>query len=502
MGSNPATPTKTPLPSVTPVQSHPIQPRSISTVKSTVENLSPTRVRLAVEVPFDELKPNLDAAYKKIGSQVRIPGFRPGKVPARIIDQRVGRGAVLEEAVNDALPRVYTEAAREHELRPLGQPDIDVTKLEDGTSFAFTAEVDVRPEITLPELEGLAVTVDDVAVTDEDVDQQLDSLRQRFGTLKGVERAVQTGDYVSLDLVAKVDGEEIEAGSAKGLSYEVGAGDLIDGLDEALTGKSAGESASFTTTLQQGEQAGAEAEITATVNSVKEKELPPVDDEFAQLASEFDTIDELKDDLRTRIARAKSFEQGAQARDKVLETLLDTVEFPLPESAVTAEIEYREHDIVHSLGHDDSLFERYLEMQGKTRDEFTAELREGAEKSVRAQFILDAIADKTDVQIGDAELTQYLVRQAARYQMPPQEFANQVVQAGNLPALIADVRRNKALATVLESAVVTDASGNTVDLSALSPAALTEIVEEDGTEDLADDLAEFADESGETGETE
>ena len=463
-------------------------------MKSTVENLSPTRVRLAVEVPFDELKPSLDAAYKKIGSQIRIPGFRPGKVPTRVIDQRVGRAAVLEEAINDALPRVYSEVAREHALQPLGQPEVDVTNVEDGTLLRFTAEVDVRPDITLPELDGLAVTVDDLAVSDPDVDEQLDALRDRFGTLTGVEREVRTGDFVSLDLVAIADGVEIEAGSAKGLSYEVGKDDLIDGLDAAIIGKSAGESATFQTTLRHGQGAGGDAEITATVNSVKEKELPAVDDEFAQLASEFDTIDELRSDLRTRLGRAKALEQGAQARDRVLEQLLETIEVPLPESAVQAEVDYREHEVVHSLGHDDAVFERYLALQGKTAEDYTAELREGAEKSVRAQFILDAIADQHEVQVADGELTEYLVRQAARYEMPPQEFANQVVQGGNLPALIADVRRNKALAGVLEKAVITDASGNTVDLSALAPGALAQLLDAD--DDDIEDLDGYADDLG------
>jgi trigger factor len=447
-------------------------------VKSTVENLSPTRVRLAVEVPFDDLKPTLDSTYKALSQQVRVPGFRPGKVPSRIIDQRVGRGTVLQEAVNEALPRLYGEAAREHELHPLGQPDIDITNLDDGTSLSFTAEVDVRPEIPLPDLDGIAVTVEDAAVTDADVDEQLDELRERFGTLKGVDRPAGEGDYVSIDLVSVVDGEEVEGGSAKGLSYVVGSDDLVDGLDEAVTGKSAGESASFTTTLRQGDRAGAEAEVTATVKSVKVKELPEIDDDFAQLASEFDTVAELKDDLRTRLGRVRVMEQGAQARDHLIEHLIDTVEFPLPESAVTTEVDQREHDIVHSLGHDDSLFERYLDSQGKTREEFDAEMRESAEKSVRAQFILDAIADRTEVQIGDSELTEYLVRQAASYQMPPQEFANQVIQSGNLPMLVADIRRNKALAGVLESAVVTDASGNSVDLAALAGGpSLAEIAE-------------------------
>jgi trigger factor len=456
-------------------------------VKSTVENVAPTRVKLAIEVPFDELKPSLDAAYKKIGSQVRVPGFRPGKVPARIIDQRVGRAAVLEEAVNDALPRLYTDAVRDNEVKALGQPDIEVTNLDDGTSLAFTAEVDVRPEITLPTLTGIEVSVDDAEVTDADIDEQLDALRDRFGSLTGVERPVEDKDYVSLDLVARVDGEEVEGGSASNLSYEVGSGDLVDGLDEAITGLSAGESATFESTLRAGDHAGSAAEVTATVNSVKVKELPDADDEFAALASEFDTIEELRADLRERVGRVKLLEQGGQARDKVLEKLVETVEFPLPESAITAEVGYREHDVVHSLGHDDALFEQFLAGQGKTRDEFTAELRESAEQSVKAQFLLDAIADSESLNVDDAELTDYLVRQAARYNLAPQDFANQIVEGGNLPALVADVRRNKALANVLESAVVSDASGRPVDLQALNSTPLLE-----GRELTDDELAAVA----------
>jgi trigger factor len=459
-------------------------------VKSTVENLGPTRVKLAVEVPFDELKSNLDAAYKSIAKQVRIPGFRPGKAPARIIDQRVGRAAVLEQAVNDALPRVYSEAVRESGVRALGQPDIEVTNLDDGQSLSFTAEVDVRPEITLPELKGLEVTVDDIEVTDAEVDEQLDSLRERFASLTAVDRPVQSGDFASLDLSAAVDGEEVEGGSATGLSYEVGTEDLIDGLDIAITGKSAGDTVTFGATLRQGDQAGQPADITVTVNSVKEKELPAADDEFAQLASEFDTIDQLRADLRERLTRAKTLGQGSQARDRLVEKLIEAADFPVPESAVQAEIGYREHDVVHSLGHDDTLFEELLANQGKTRDEFTAELRESAEKSVRAQFILDAVADSEQVTVGDAELTSYLVRQAARYNMAPKEFANQVVEGGNLPALMSDVRRNKALAGVLEAATITDASGSAVDLAALSVAddASDGVLIDDQLDDDIDDI--------------
>ncbi|MDQ1742645.1 MAG: trigger factor [Pseudonocardiales bacterium] len=437
-------------------------------MKSSVETLSPTRVKLAVEVPFDELKSSLDEAYKAIGTQVRVPGFRPGKVPARIIDQRVGRAAVLEEAINKALPKAYSDAVRETGVKALGQPEIEVTTLEDNDHIAFTAEVDVRPEIAVAGYNSLAVTVADASVTDDEVAEQFEELRARFGTLKGVDREVRTGDFVSLDLTATVDGVEVEGGSAQGLSYEVGSGNLIEGLDEAILGKNAGDSASFSSTLAFGEHAGSAAEITVLVNSVKERELPEADDDFAQLASEFDTVEELRADLKSRLDRVKVLGQGAEARDKVLELLVAQTEVPLPESAVQAEVEWREHDVVHQLGHDDAAFEQYLQTEGKSREEFTAELREVAEKAVKTQFILDSIADAEAVAVSDAELTEYIVRQAQRYDMAPQEFADQIVQAGNIAALVADVRRNKALATVLESASVTDESGNPVDLTALS----------------------------------
>jgi trigger factor len=441
-------------------------------VKSTVETLGPTRVRLAVEVPFDELKPSFDAAYKKIGAQIRIPGFRPGKAPARVIDQRVGRAAVLEEAVNTALPKAYGDAVRESGVRALGQPEIEVTSLDDGQQLAFTAEVDVRPEITLPTLDGLPVTVDAVEISEDEVTAQLDSLRERFATLTGVDRPVQTEDFVSIDLSATIDGEEVEGGSATNLSYEVGSGDLIDGLDAALVGLTASDTANFDTVLASGDHAGRAAAVRVTVNSVKERELPAVDDEFASLASEFDTVDELRSNLRSRLTRVKAIGQGAQARDRVVEALVAAVDFPLPESAIEAEVGYREHEVVHSLGHDDAVFEEFLSRQGQTKEEFTANLRDSAQKSVKAQFLLDAIADAEQVDVSEGELTEYLVRQAARYEMPPQQFANQLVEGGNLPALMADVRRNKTLATVLSTAKVTDSAGQPVDLTALNLAQL------------------------------
>ncbi|WP_199442385.1 trigger factor [Umezawaea beigongshangensis] len=436
-------------------------------MKSTVEHLSPTRVRINVEVPFDELKPSFDRAYRKLAKQVRIPGFRPGKAPARVLENRIGRAPVLDEVVQEAVPAKYLEAVNSGEVRALGRPDFEVTKIEDGDSLAFTAEVDVRPEITVPAFGELSVSVDDQEVTDADVDEQLDELRARFGTLTGVQRPAQDGDFVVVDLSATVDGEEVEEARTAGLSYEIGSGQLVEGIDDALIGASEGETKTFATTLVAGEHSGREAEVSVVLNTVKERQLPELDDEFAQLASEFDTLDELKDDLRTRLARVKKMQQGVQARDKVLDALLETTEVPLPESIVQGEIDARKHDAVHEFDHDEAKFGEYLESQGQTLEAFDAELRESAEKAVRTQLVLDTIADAEQVTVSDSELTERIVYQAQRFGISPDEYVQRAQQSGQLGAIFADVRRGKALATVVRQATVTDATGNAVDLDEL-----------------------------------
>lgn len=436
-------------------------------MKSTVETLSPTRVRLAVEVPFDELGESLARAYKSIAGQVRVPGFRPGKAPARIIDQRVGRAAVLNEAVQDAVPRAYADAVNANNVRVLGQPDIELTKIDDGQAIEFTAEVDVRPEVSLPDVSTLAASVADAEVTDADVDEQVAGLRERFAVLKAADRPVAEGDYVSIDLIATVDGAEVEGGSTTGMSYQVGSGDLVPGLDDALAGMEQGGSTTFSTELVGGEHAGQAAEVTVTVRSVKEKELPELDDDFASSASEFDTLDELRADIRDRLARVKLMGQAAEARDGVLEALLAAVDIPLPESVVSAELEWREQAITRQLDEVGSTLEDYLEHEGQTRDELQAEMRQSAEQAVKTQIVLDAVADTEQVGVSDAELTEHIIMQAQRYGMAPQQFAQQMSQAGNLPTLVADVRRNKALLAVVDAATVTDASGRTVDVAAI-----------------------------------
>ncbi|MDH6226969.1 MULTISPECIES: trigger factor [Streptomyces] len=436
-------------------------------MKSAVETLNPTRVRLTVEVPFEELKDSLDAAYKKINQQVTVKGFRKGKIPARVIDQRFGRGAVLEEAINDALPKFYTQAVNEAELDVLGQPEVDIKDLKDGELLNFTAEVDIRPEIELPEdFSGIEVEVDAVEVTEEDVDKSVEQLRERFATTSPVERAAADGDVVTLDLEAKVDGEVLEDGIAKDVSYTIGSGELLDGIDEAVKGVEAGGEATFTSELKGGSAAGKAAEITVKVSQVAERELPELDDEFAQLASEFDTLEELKADSRKRLENMKQYDQATQAQERVLDKLLELIEVPIPEKLLEDEIQTRKHNLEHhQLGQMGLDLDKYLEIQGKTAEEFETETREAAVKGIKTQFVLDALVNKEKLNVNQEELTEHLMRRAASSGMSPDQFAQAVVQGNQVPMLVGEVARGKALAMVVESATVKDTNGEVVDLS-------------------------------------
>ena len=434
-------------------------------MKSSVEQLSPTRVRINVEVPFTELEPDFQRAYKELAKQVRLPGFRPGKAPAKLLEARFGREAMLDQVVNEALPARYGQAVAESEVHPLGQPDIEVTKKEYGEELAFTAEVDVRPTITLPDLSALKVSVDPIEVSDDDVDAELQSLRARFGTLTGVDRPVADGDFVSIDLSATVDGEDVPNAAAQGLSHEVGSGRLIAGLDEALIGLSVDESREFTAKLATGEHAGQDAQVTVTVKSIKERELPEPDDEFAQLASEFDTIDELRSNLRDQVGQLKRAQQADQIRNATLDALLEQVDVPLPEAIVQAQFDSAMHGALSSLNHDQTKFEEVLAGQGKSREEFETETRDAAEKDVQRQLVLDALADDFDVQVGQDDLTERLVMTSRQYGIEPQQLFAYLQENNQLPAMFADVRRGLAIAAVVEAATVTDTDGNTIDTS-------------------------------------
>ncbi|WP_327008552.1 trigger factor [Dactylosporangium sp. NBC_01737] len=436
-------------------------------MKSTVETLSPTRVRLEIEVPFAELEPSLKKAYREIGSQVVIPGFRRGKVPTAVIDQRVGRGAVLNEAVQEVIPTQILAAVREHEVKTLGRPEVEITEFADGQPLKFTAEVDVRPEITLPDLAEIQVTVDALVINEDDVDEQLKGLRDRFATLKTVERSALVGDFVQIDLVATVDGEEVPGGSANNISHEVGSGQLVPGLDDVLVGMSAGDSTTFTTQLVGGDFEGRDAEVSVAVKSVKDKQLPPVDDEFAQLASEFDTLDELKDDLRTRLGRVKRMEQLYSARDLALKAVIEATEVPAPEGVVKDEVESRKESMNDQLQRIGASFEDYLSTEGKTEEEMDAELNEAAVEGVKVQLVLDTLADAEDIQVSDDEFGHEIVHRAQRAGVGPQQYYDQLVQAGVAGAVFGDVRRGKALGLVLERVKIVDSEGTALSLDDL-----------------------------------
>ncbi|GGK66419.1 trigger factor [Ornithinimicrobium pekingense] len=450
-------------------------------MKSAVENLTPTRVKLTVEVPAADLKPRLDAAYRTIGAQVQVPGFRKGKVPNRIIDQRFGRGAVVQEAINEALPEYYSQAIAEQELKPLGQPEVNLTQLplEDGQDLTFEAEIDVVPPFELPDFSGISVEVDPVAASDEDVETRMESLRGRFATLKPITRKAKTGDHTTIDLSAKIGDDEID--SVTGVSYEIGAGNMLEGLDKALRGTKAGETVEFTAPLAGGDRAGEQADVTVTVQAVKARELPKLDDEFAQLASPHDTLEELREDLRKQAEQAAKFEQGITARDKVLDAMLDMVEIPVPENLVEAEVH------------------RHLEGESRLEDDtHRAEVTESTTKAMKTQFLLDALVERDGVEVDQGELIEYIMMTAQQYGMNPQEFAQQIDQGGQVPAMVAEVGRRKALASVLEAATVTDTDGNVVDLNEIDP---SEEDDDEGELDVDElDESDLQDSDGETAE--
>lgn len=431
-----------------------------SSVKSTVENLSDTSVKLTVEIPFTELDDAIRAAYKRISAQVNVPGFRRGKIPARIIDQRFGRGVILEEVVNQEVPKAYDQAILDNELRPFGQPDVDVTQIEDGDLIEFTATVEVAAPFDLPDYEGLEVEVVDSEVTDADVDEQVEQLRVRFATVSPVERPAEAGDLVLVDVKGEIDGVELEDFAGSALTFEVGAEGMIDGFSEAVSGASEGDTVTFVHTPDEGPHADEQVTVTVDVKGVRQRTLPDLDDEFAQLASEFDTIDELREDIRGKLQDGRLAEQAYEARDKVSEQLLTMVDFSLPERFLQAQIDSHFGD-----GHGDA--------------EHRAEVADNTRRALKTQLILDRIADAESVEVDQAELVNWLIQQASAYGMTPDQLAQELAKAGQVGMALADVRRGKALALVVRKARVSDAAGNPVDLSPLDREPAADLDEED-----------------------
>lgn len=432
-------------------------------MKSSVEKLNDTRVKLTVEVPFEELKNEIDSAYKALAAQVNIPGFRKGKAPRKLIDARFGRGPVLEQVVNDMLPVKYQAAVTEHELAVLGQPAIEITKLEDEVVVEFTAEVDVRPEIALPDFSAIEVEVPAVKLDDEAVDAELDKLRERFSTLVDTKRKLKTNDIAIINLSAVVDGKEVEEAKASELTYTVGQGDLIEGLDTALRGLKTGESADFTATLKFGEFEGKEATITVEVAQTKERKLPELDEEFVQEASEFDTVEELRESTKASLEERAKTEQAGHIRDAVLEKALAAVEFELPQALVEEQAHNTFHSTFGEAAHNEKIIDEFLQTQNSSVEQFKAEALENAQKSVRTQLFLDVLAEQEKPEVSQSELTDHILFTAQAYGMDPNQFIQQLQQAGQIGALFADVTRGKALAAAICRVTVKDSEGNAID---------------------------------------
>ena len=440
---------------------------------STAERLSPSQVKFTVEIPFTQLKPHLDKVYRDIAKQAVIPGFRKGKIPPAVIDQRFGRGAVLQDAINAALPEAYSAAVEDAKVVPLGQPEIEVTKLEDGDMVEFTALVDVRPDFDVPDASGIAVTVDALPDLDDDVDERVETLRSRFATTTDVDRPAQTGDQVVIDLSATRDGEPLENGTAEGVTYVIGTPGMLDGLEEAVTGLSAGESATFESTLIGGELEGEPADVTVTVTKVSSRELPAVDDDFAQLVSEFDTVDEMRADLARNAGEYARMRQASAGRDKVFEALVDATAFEVPEAFLAAEVAARRSQIEDQLGRAGLSLEDYLERadeQAKTADEFWAQMETDTVRSIKGQLILDKVADDAQVSVEQADLSELLMRKAMENGTSPEQEIQHMMEHNHGPEWMQEIRRNKALALVVAKATVTDTDGNAVDVTIPAPA--------------------------------
>lgn len=457
-------------------------------MKSDIENLSTTRVKMTVELDFDELSDDLTNAYREIAKQVNVPGFRKGRVPNRVIDQRFGRGSVLSEVMNAVIPRTYEQIIIDNEIVPLGQPDVEVTKIEDGDVVEFTAELDVRPDFDIPAFDAIAVEVEAIAEEDEAVAEQLEQLRTRFASYNPVERPAANGDVLLVDVQATRDGEEVEEFSAEALSYELGSGGAVEGFDEAVEGAEAAEIRTFEHIPAEGDHAGETISVSVTVTAVRERVLPEADDDFAVMASEFDTIDELRADLEEKAGRMGLMRQSQQAREKIHEALLDLVEFDLPEGPITEQIDQHFAD-----GHGDD----------EHREETEKELR----TNLKSQLLLDKIAEDAEIQADESQLTQWLFAQAPRYGMQPDELAKALVENGQVEMAIADVRRGQALSLVVEAATVTDEAGQAVDLEELnrlinggSAVSAPQSDESDEVE-ISDDSSVAADEPGDESES-
>jgi len=420
-------------------------------VKSSVEKISPTRIKLSIDVEISELKPYIDSAYKTISERLNIPGFRKGHIPPAMVDQRVGRAGVIDEAITASLSPLYSQAIKDNEIHVIGRPTVEITSVKEDEGFSFTSEVDVRPELTLPNFSEITLTVDDVEATEEEINIQIEQLRTHFGTLTTIEKKIESGDFVAINLLAKINGEEIEGGTANDISYEVGTNQMVDGMDEAIIGLSAGEKTTFDTQLV-GQKDDEKGTVTVEINAVKKRDLPELNEDFAKLASEFETLAELRADISQRVLKMKKVNQGTQARDLLVEKLTKDIQIPLPQNVIDDEVN------------------AHLEGEGRLEDDkHRAEVTEEVTTSLTREILFDNIIQAEQVSVNENELTEYLFRASQRYGMTPEQFIKEVTDANQVTTMVAEVARAKALAGVLARVKVVTTSGKPVDLEDLAP---------------------------------
>lgn len=423
-------------------------------MKTSVERVDEVSVKLTVTVEPKKVKQAMDRAAREMAKNVNIPGFRPGKAPRRLIEQRFGEGSIAQQALESSLSGWYVEALETEELHPVAQPEVDVDKFDEADGCEFTADIQVRPVFELPPHEGLDLTFPDWDVADADVTAQVDELRGRFAEVDEVERACANGDFCTIDLDVSVDGEKIEDARVEDALYEVGSGGVTPSLDEAILGHSAGDVFSYTDTLPDGfpEHPGAEAEFTITVKDVREKTLPELDDDFAITASEFETIEELQADVRRNLLRRSISEAQQTVRDQLLEAYLVTVETPLPPAMLSEFVDQRRASVQAQAEQFGMELDALLEAQGHSREQWETEAMENAQLTVKGQLVLDALAEKLEIDVTPQDLDFEIFRHSQMQGKTPEEIAQQIVQNNAVGTLAGDALRRKAITAMLESA--------------------------------------------------
>jgi trigger factor len=440
-------------------------------VRTSVEPLDGNRVKLSIEVDEVEFDKALDAAFRKLAQQMRVPGFRPGKAPRRLIEARYGPQVARQEALREALPEYYEQALRENDITPVAAPEIDITAGQEEGPVVFDAVVEVMPAVSVAGYEGLRVVLPSIEVDEREVEKQVDKLREQFGELQPVSRPARDGDHVSMD--RKVTRHDQVLLAAEDELYEVGKGTIAEQLDRELRGKRAGDILRFNASFRdesggEGEEAG-EATFTVLVKEVRETVLPEVTDEWASEASEFETVAELREDIRRRMDAVKRLQAALQVRDKVVEALVELVDEDMPEALVAREVERRVENLAHRLSHQGATIAQYLEATGQSEQELVAGLQAEAVAALKADLALQAVAEQEAIEVTDEEVEAEIVEMAQRRDEKPAALRRRLQNEGELPAVRSGLRKTKALEWLVERTEYVDEDGRVIDRSELEP---------------------------------